>query len=81
MTGCTYLRVYMQNGADVLQKSANGRTPLHEACQGGHVAVARFIFLYQPEIDAQDREGRSAAHLSAFHGEVKCLELLTDKGK
>ena len=70
-----------QAGADPNQVSHVGRTPLHEACQGGHVDVLCLILDYTRSIiNAGDQEGQSPAHMAAFHGEVDCLEVLTDRG-
>ena len=58
-----------------------GRTPLHEACQGGHLQVMQLLMDYSRELDVQDRDGQTAAHLAAYNGEVKCLQSLADRGK
>ena len=58
-----------------------GRTPLHEACQGGHIQVMQLLMDYSRELDVPDRDGQTAAHLAAYNGEVKCLQSLADRGK
>lgn len=56
------------------------RTPLHEACTGGHVAVVKQLLQYMTDIDVVDSNGQTAAHLAAYHGESECLKALTSKG-
>lgn len=33
------------------------------------------------ELDIPDSDGQTAAHIAAYNGEVKCLEILYDRGE
>lgn len=70
----------LQTGADPIQFGSSGKTPLHEACQGGHSDVLELLLGYTREVDTQDSDGQSPAHVAAYNGELHCLQLLNDKG-
>ena len=70
-----------QAGADPVSITQTGRTPLHEACAGGHDKVLQLLLDYTRDFDLKDADGRTPSHAAAFHGEVKCLEILLDKGQ
>ena len=72
---------YYQAGVEPSCKAENGRTPLHEAAQGGHDKVLQLLLDYTRDVEVKDRDGRTACHLAAYHGEVKCMEILMDKGR
>ena len=53
---------------------------MHEACQGGHGRVLGLLLDYTRDVDVQDRDGQSPAHLAAFNGELDCLMVLNERG-
>ena len=60
-----------------------GMTPLMAACssrRGERVEAVQFILEQNPDIDCQDRDGRSAVYLCAQNEYSKCLKLLIDHG-
>ena len=56
------------------------RTPLHEACTGGHTNVVKQLLEHITDVDVVDSNGQTAAHLAAYHGEGDCLRALISKG-
>ncbi len=42
--------------------------------------VLKVLLDYTRDVDVQDREGQSPAHLAAFHGETECIEILAERG-
>lgn len=56
------------------------RTPLHEACTGGHIHVVQQLLQHITDIDFVDSSGQTAAHLAAYHGEGECLRALISSG-
>ena len=56
------------------------RTPLHEACIGGHKHVVKELLKYVADIDVVDSNGQASAHLAAYHGEAECLKVLIANG-
>lgn len=56
------------------------RTPLHEACIGGHKHVVQELLKYVTDIDVVDTNGQTSAHLAAYHGESECLKVLVSNG-
>jgi ankyrin repeat protein len=69
-------------GHDALVHSGAGRTPLHDACLGGHSEVLQLIVDAIPNHDCNvfDKEHQSPVHLAAYHGELKCMEVLAKAG-
>ena len=53
---------------------------MHEACQGGHVGVLGLLLDYTRDVDVQDKEGLSPMHVAATNGELKCFEVLHERG-
>ena len=70
----------MQTGADPIQFDSCGKTPMHEACNGGHEAVLELLLDHTREVDTQDKDGLSPVHTAAYNGELQCIALLNDKG-
>ena len=56
------------------------RTPLHEACIGGHKHVVKELLKYIADINVVDSNGQASAHLAAYHGEAECLKVLIANG-
>jgi ankyrin repeat protein len=48
----------------------NGRTPLHLACQQGHLDVVRILISYGASLELIDNEGRTPLDLAAGHEPV-----------
>ena len=61
--------------------SSAHRTPLHEACTGGHSRVVEELIRHITDIDIVDSNGQTAAHLAAYHGESECLKALISSGR
>ena len=72
--------VSLQAGADPMKFSSVHRTPLHEACTGGHTQVVEKLLQHMTDIDIADSNGQTAAHLAAYHGESQCLKVLLSSG-
>lgn len=67
-------------GADPCAVSSSARTPLHDACQGGHLQCVELLADFDVDLDCQDREGMAPIHVAAFQGELACLKALAEKG-
>lgn len=77
-------------GASLLSKTAQGCTPLHEACFRGHRAAAEELMhaavaagsndALQALLGARDCGGASALHAAAAGGWVECVQLLLSNG-
>ena len=62
-------------------RSGNQRVPLHEACIGGHLETVQLLIDVMSDINIQDKDGQTAAHLAAFNGEVECMKVLIQYGE
>ncbi|GFS01598.1 ankyrin-3 [Elysia marginata] len=77
--GQTYvLAELLKEGADPMLKSATHRTPLHDACIGGHLDCVALLLDVMENVEAPDKNGQTAAHLAAFNGEAGALSLLLE---
>ena len=72
--------LFNKAGSNPNQVNHAGRTPLHEACLGGHSKVILILLDFTREVNIPDRDGQTPAHIAAANGEVQCLEILADKG-
>ena len=68
------------DGVDVNAPGAMGRTALHRAVSGQHVAVVRLLLERGANTGAADRSGRTPLHWAAVVGSVPCAELLCEAG-
>lgn len=60
--------------------SSSGRTPLHDACQGGHLECVELLADFDVDLDSQDKDAMAPLHIAAFQGELKCFKALAEKG-
>ena len=62
-----------------------GRTPLHLACEYGHVKVVEIIIQksadFNIDLNAKDQRGKTAFHLACWNGHSKIAEMLIQKSK
>ncbi|CAL1535973.1 unnamed protein product [Lymnaea stagnalis] len=72
----------LKNGANPTLRSARQRTPLHDACIGGHFECAQLLMdaMSASDVNIPDNSGQTAAHIAAFQGETKILKQLIEKG-
>ena len=58
-------------------KGQLGRTPLHEACYGGHVDVARkLVTEYGADVNARDNDDNTPLTLAAYFGKIEVVRML-----
>ena len=51
-------------------RNNDGQTPLHLACQEGHLDVVRILIAYGASLELIDNEGRTPLDLAAGHEHV-----------
>lgn len=65
----------------VTSRDTNQRcTPLHLACDGGHLDVVRYLTKTNGGINKRDSKGRTALHYAAKEGRTDILAVLLDNG-
>lgn len=72
----------LAKGADPNEMNTFGATPLHIACNEGHVPSVQ-ILLAAPRIDLNRRESMedwTPLHLAAKAGHLRCIEMLLAAG-
>lgn len=70
----------LKGGADVNERDAHGRTPLHWCADGGHVKLAMHLALLQADVNAQDDNGQTPLHFSVHLEDADTANLLLDWG-
>lgn len=72
--------VALKGGADVNERDADGRTPLHWCADGGHMKLAMNLALLQADVNAQDDNGQTPLHFSVHLEDADMANLLLDWG-
>jgi len=71
---------YLQQGADVNDTDAEGRTCLHWATDGGHIALIQYLVgEARAQINSQDSSGCTALHYAAMCEHSECVKYLLDQ--
>ncbi|KXG19180.1 probable E3 ubiquitin-protein ligase XBOS36 [Sorghum bicolor] len=67
----------LENGADVNARNIYGQTALMQACRFGHWEVVQTLLVFRCNVSKVDSlSSRTALHLAAAGGHVKCARLL-----
>ncbi|KAF8662211.1 hypothetical protein HU200_056412 [Digitaria exilis] len=67
----------LENGADVNARNIYGQTALMQACRFGHWEVVQTLLIFRCNVTKVDSlSSRTALHLAAAGGHVKCARLL-----
>eukprot|EP00466_Bigelowiella_natans_P001009 jgi/Bigna1/88462/estExt_fgenesh1_pg.C_320078 len=67
-------------GKDVNQRDGEERTPMHWACAGGHVDVAKILLENGADLGALDSKGNTPLHYATGYGQPDAAKLLLDAG-
>lgn len=70
----------IQNGADVNERDAFGRTPMHWCADGGHSKLAMNLAVLKAEINVQDKYGQTPLHFAVNLDDVEMTNTLLDWG-
>ena len=61
-------------------KGQHGRTPLLQACAGGHVDVARkLVTEYGADVNARDNDDSTPLVLAAYYGKIEVIRMLVSE--
>ncbi|XP_014753175.1 probable E3 ubiquitin-protein ligase XBOS36 isoform X2 [Brachypodium distachyon] len=67
----------LENGADANARNLCGQTPLIQACRSGHWEVVQTLLAFGCNVwRADGLSGRTALHVAAAGGHVRCVRLL-----
>ncbi|TVU12898.1 hypothetical protein EJB05_46564, partial [Eragrostis curvula] len=67
----------LENGADVNARNIYGQTALMQACRFGHWEVVQTLLVFKCNVSKVDSlSSRTALHVAAAGGHVKCVRLL-----
>jgi hypothetical protein len=68
-------------GVDVNHRCDDGKTPLHYACENGHVAVVELLLRAGADREIQDNDGMTAADAAVEKGNLMIERLVRGWGK
>jgi len=69
------------NGADINYRDRqSGCTSLHRAVYSCDLDMVELLLTFRPDLSLQDKEGNTALHLAAFHGDLTLIQLLLVNG-
>lgn len=75
------LRMLIEHGADHTIKDGLGCTPLHKACEAGHVEAVRILLSYTPTIlHERNNRGFTALHVAVQQNRVAVVKLMVEQG-
>jgi len=78
---CAIVEYLVNNGAFVNLTSLKlYHTPLHYAAASGHAGCVQTLINLNANIDAADKEGKTAAHWACIGAHTKCLLVLKECG-
>ena len=68
----------MYYGANInIVKEENGFTPLHEAVEGGHLEVCKYLISHGINVKKKTKNGFSAYDLARANGDVLLVKLFS----
>jgi len=70
----------LESGADVNAKSNSGSTPLHEACEDGHLELANMLVENGADIRAKKNDGSTPLHSACEDGHLEVAMWLVENG-
>jgi len=72
----------LRNGADVGFLDYFGRTPLHRACENGHLEIVEYLWATgHANVGAADNQGQTPLHVACYFGRLDVVRyLLTHHG-
>ena len=56
------------------------KTPLHYACEEGHLPIVKYLISKGANIEARDKDEKTALHYATFRGDYPIIEYLISKG-
>lgn len=66
--------------SDLMSRDKQGKTPLHLACEGGFLNVAKVLLSKGAFVDHQDDQGNTSLCLACQNGHPMVAKVLLDKG-
>jgi hypothetical protein len=80
-------KLLLRKGASRTARNSDQRTPLHDACQSGHLFLVALLVgrpgrykLTPDELNAADVDGWTPLHYAAFNGHIQCCGVLIAAG-
>ena len=75
-----YVKIFIENGADVNHVTRHKKTALMLAAQNGHADVVKVLIQNGADVNHADKDEWRAIHFAAYHGYVEIAKLLLQNG-
>jgi len=76
----TQVRLHIDRGADLNERSSAGDTALHYAARYGHKEVAELLIAKGADVNARNKNNDTPAHIALWEDNKETLDLLIAKG-
>lgn len=75
------VRFLVESGANIEEKTADGRTAFLHAVENGHLRIAKYLFEQKNSVlDQHTNNDQSALHLAAYNGHLEVIQWLVECG-
>lgn len=74
------VRLFLEKGVSVNQKTSKGFTPLHYAAQHKHTSLSKLILSYHSSVNERDILGRTPLHYAVIMHALDVCRLLLEEG-
>jgi len=74
------LKRFVAMADDLNVRADKGESPLHAACESGHVATVQYLCEHGAILDWQDNNGNTALHVAVSNGHLEVTRILVEKG-
>ena len=72
--------VNVDKGINIEVKNVDQRTPLHFACNNGHLPIVQYLIEKGADIDAKNTNQETPLHIACEKGHIQIVECLIEKG-
>ena len=72
-------QLIVEGKCDISPEDDDGMTPLHIACQNGHISVAEFLLANKADVDHEDTQGNTPLNHAVTNWHEELIRPLISK--